>query len=208
MGAQGFIHYAWNLYELMIVFIYDFYTKASVVNPMFTALMPTMFMPPILLIQILVNLLLNKYYAYGNVFLILPQIFTLYQAFWMFFLIWDVPFYLYTLRIWRWINFGLAIAFMLYYASLFAIDYEFLYMIDEWESNQVLFNSLVATLVSYMILDLIPTFLVNFTIVTKEITMNQLAWKREDEEDGFWFKFDVFGWLGVDENIYDYIKTI
>lgn len=38
--------------------------------------------------------------------------------------------------------------------------------------------------------------------------MNQLAWSKQQEEDGILFKWDPLALLGVDENLYDYINKI
>lgn len=38
--------------------------------------------------------------------------------------------------------------------------------------------------------------------------MNQFAFTKQGEMNSFWFKVDPFSWIGVDEEIYDYIKDI
>lgn len=49
-----------------------------------------------------------------------------------------------------------------------------------------------------------PTFIVNFFIVAKELTLNQFAWREdEDFEEGKIYNtvdMDVFYWFGISED--------
>ena len=49
-----------------------------------------------------------------------------------------------------------------------------------------------------------PTFIVNFFIVAKELTLNQFAWREdEDFEEGKIYNtvdMDVFDWFGISED--------
>ena len=115
---------------------------------------------------------MNKWFAHGNILLIITQIWTLWQALMMSMLVWDVPFYLYDLRVLRWINFGIAILYVACYLFLIILDVNLIGFVDEWKQKDLIFNYLLETILSYSIIQFIPTFLVNFQIVLKEITMN------------------------------------
>lgn len=145
-----------------MVLVYDYVTKMSVVNPFLTATIPTLMHPTILTFGIVFNVVLNQWYAHGNILLVGIQIFTLVQAFFMFLLIWDVPFYLYTLRILRYIVLLVAIIFLFMYVVMILIDFDLLYLVNEWKSHQKLFNGVLATLLSYMAMNMFPTFCINF----------------------------------------------
>lgn len=165
MGFVNFVRHISYLIKFVIVIFYDYTTKMSSTNPIITAVLPTVYTPPILLFQLIFNIFTNKWWAHGNLFLIFMQLFTEFQAFWMMLLVWDVPLYLYTLRIWRYFIFGLALAFSSTYILMIGIDLNLLFMVDEWESNQKVFNGFMLTLLSYMAFNFFPTFVVNCLII-------------------------------------------
>jgi hypothetical protein len=153
----------------------------------------------------------NHYFAYGNVILIALQLQTFYQSIFMFMLIWDTDFYLYTLKIWRIINFVLAILFVLFYFCLIAYDYDMVFIHNYWTDDHISMNGFTVTILSYMIILWIPTFLVNFNVCIKELTLNQFAWSKEEElTGGLFYYFDPISWMGMEEdpNVYaDKIKA-
>jgi len=81
----------------------------------------------------------------------------------MFMLIWDTPFYLYDLRIIRYIDFGIAIVFVLAWLVALGVDVELMYGVDEWaeSSDTLVINSVVTTILSYCLIEFLPTFMVN-----------------------------------------------
>lgn len=68
----------WNLVSFIVVLIYDFTTKASIVFPLFTAIGPTLFLPSVVMLQIVLNIVLNDWWAEGNYFLLAGQAFTIF----------------------------------------------------------------------------------------------------------------------------------
>jgi hypothetical protein len=98
----------------------------------------------------------------------------------MFLLIWDVDFYLYDLRIVRYISFAQALVFDAAYMMLFLLDAYMLILVDEWAAgNGVIGNAFAVTIMSYCLIEFAPTFYVNAEIAGKEFTMNQLAWSKQ-----------------------------
>ena len=96
--------------------------------------------------------------------------------------------------------------FEIFYASLIIIDSDLLWVVDEWEQKDAVANAVLSTILSYLIIEFIPTMLVNLCVILKEATMNQFAWSREAEENGIFFKYDLLTYFGIDENLYDYTE--
>ena len=92
--------------------------KFTPMSPIFTAIVP-MYVAIILSgAQLFVNLVLNRFFAKANVFLMNLQLFHIAQLCSLVPLLWNSPEYLYDWRIWRYISFFLATLFCLIYNVL------------------------------------------------------------------------------------------
>mmetsp|Transcript_29385 Transcript_29385/g.44398 ORF Transcript_29385/g.44398 Transcript_29385/m.44398 type:complete len:84 (-) Transcript_29385:9-260(-) len=69
-----------------------------------------------------------------------------------------------------------------------------------------------ALIVGFFLALTLPTALVNYFIVARELTHNQLAWSEEDEfKDGFLFgliNIDILSWIGFNEDPEWYEKKL
>jgi hypothetical protein len=150
--------------RFIFVALYDLITKGSVAVPIVTAIGPTMVIPTLLTLQIIFNIAYNDWFAEGNVFLVVMQIFTIIQFVNMFLLIWDTEFYLYTVRLYRYIIFAIAIVFCLVYVADIAVAADLIWGIDEWQQQpaKLAVNGLVSTILAYCAIEFLPTFAINW----------------------------------------------
>lgn len=87
----------------------------------------------------------------------------------------------YGLRILRYISFAAAIVFDLLYIVLATTTVDLIFIKGEKEDDANVYDILYAFILSYLTMFLLPTFGSNLMIVFKEITMNQLAWSKDEE---------------------------
>ena len=82
----------------------------------------------------------------------------------MFLLIWDTEFYLYTVRLYRYIIFAIAIVFCLVYVADIAVAADLIWGIDEWQQQpaKLAVNGLVSTILAYCAIEFLPTFAINW----------------------------------------------
>ena len=64
--------------RFIFVALYDLVTKGSVAVPIVTAIGPTLVIPTLVTLQLVFNIFFNDWFAEGNVFLIVMQVFTIF----------------------------------------------------------------------------------------------------------------------------------
>jgi len=104
-----------NIILYLIVTIVTSPGKFTIMSPLFTAFMPTSIGALGLLAQTYFNIYMNRLWAHGSKFLLGMYFFTISQYIFMLMLVWNISFYLYTLRIIRYIVFFEAISFLFLY---------------------------------------------------------------------------------------------
>ena len=97
-------------------------------SPIFTALLPTILGGIGLIIQFYFNIEQNKLWAHGSKFLIFMQLFSLFQYIFMVLLVWNNNFYLYTLRVIRYIVSLEALAFLFLYIITLGVFLDLLFL--------------------------------------------------------------------------------
>ena len=152
--------------------------------------------------QILFLILVNDWFAQGNLGLIGMQIYTIIQFVSSYFLMFNIKQfdYNYYLRIWRYISLASAVFFDFTFLSVlisdltlinknhqFDVDQDTLQIVISkaeglsHETNYAVYDVMAALFMSYVLVLYIPTFIVNTAIICKEMFMNQFAW-TEDED--------------------------
>ncbi len=120
----------------------------------------------------------------------------------MYLLLWNWDFYLYDLRLFRYFSLFAAILFMIAYFTAFAIEMDLVLLEGKvWRENN-LPEVMIALIIGELILLYAPTALINSYICMKELTLNQFAWRKEDDykegEVFNSFSIDALYWLGFD----------
>lgn len=92
--------------------------KLSLVSPIITALLPTIATWQLTLAQLIMNILINKWWAGGNLLLLFFQAEHILMQVCMMMLLSDINFYLYGLRILRYLVFAWCIFFNLAYIAM------------------------------------------------------------------------------------------
>lgn len=180
------ISLVFNLIRYVVIWFLELPGKFALTSPYLTYVFPIMFATGMVQIQFMSNFTVNRDFAGGNFFLIGMQVFTLAQLLGCFLLLSNTELYLYDLRPLRFVSFVLAVVFDLWYIAIIGADIEMVNSNErDWEhvddTNKVVFDALFVTFLSYLGLEFFPTFLVNMLILMKELTMNQLAWTRDDD---------------------------
>ena len=72
-----------------------------------------------------------------------------------------------------------------------------------------LIDMLLAIFIGYMLIEYFPTFYVNASIIVKEMTLNQFAWRKsQDYKEAMLFNqydVDIYYWLGINEDLNFYL---
>lgn len=127
-------------------------------------------------------------------------------------LVWNNSVYLYDLRILRYFSEIMAIIFNFSYVFMIGVTLDLIYVKGALEKDNNIFDVLMALYLGYNLFLHSPTFIVNFFIIAKELTLNPFAWRADqDFEEGKIYNsvnMDVFYWLGVDEDPKSYLKWL
>lgn len=130
----------------------------------------------------------------------------------MLMLVWNWEFYLYDLRIIRYISEAEAIIFGLLYIFFVGVEIDLVYIKGRLDKDDNIYDLLMALIFGYNLAMWAPTFITNFLILEKELTLNQLAWsKSEDYQEGKIlneYSIDIFEWVGIDEDLNVYINWL
>lgn len=178
--------------------------KFSLLSPLFTGWGPTVLTFNCVSAQFIGNLWINRYFAEGNFYLIGMQIFTITQWLLMLLLVWDVEIYLYDFRILRYFSELGAFTFAAAYLTMVGMWLDLVFVQGSWEKDVNIFDLLGALFVGYNLGLHAPTMIVNVLIIGKELTLNPLAWRKDqDFEKGTFYNLislDIFYWLGIGED--------
>ena len=87
-------------------------------------------------------------------------------------LLWNIHEYLYDWRIWRYISFTLAIIFSVVYDALLINMADLVVIKSIFDRRDDLFDVFKAIIGVYVLILFVPTYVVNFEILIKELTLN------------------------------------
>ena len=170
------VRLVWNLITYAVLWFLQLPGKFALTSPFLTYAFPLMFTIGMVQIQFFSNFTVNRYFAGGNFFVIGMQVFTFIQLLALFLLLSNNEMYQYDLRPLRFISFVVATIFDIWYVAIIAADIEMMNSRSDWDyvdnTNKVVFDALFVTLLSYLGLEYLPTFMVNGLIFVKELTMN------------------------------------
>lgn len=176
----------------------------SLGTPLLTAYFPTFIGASLLLIQFAGNVVLNHWWAEGNLYLIAMQLFSFSQFYAMTQVLWDVHNYLYGMRVIRYIFSGAAVVFMLIYWIAGAILLDLMFVKGKIAGRDRPVDLMFALFIGYNLIELFPTAFCNTFIILKELTMNQLAFSAEEDfTPGMLldkYNIDIFTWFNIDGN--------
>lgn len=113
-----------------------------------------------------------KFYAHGNLLMIMTLMWTLSQWFCMYLLLWNQDFYLYDLRLLRYLVLLLAITFDFFYACLFSAELEIVWLEGKLYKEDNAVEVVLALIFGEMLIYYFPTAIVNSIIILKEMTLN------------------------------------
>lgn len=150
-------------------------------NPLFTATIPSIIGLNIVVISIAFNISVNKWWANGNLLLLLLQAFTIIQFVFLWLLLWNTDVYLYDLRILRYVSLTSAIVFNVLYFTGICGEADLIFVKGRMEKTDNPIDVFISLVTGYVLLDLAPTFYVNLLIALKELTLNQFAWNKKHE---------------------------
>ena len=110
----------------LILFLVTSYLESpdhvlSLGSPLLTAYIPTFLGASLMILQIFANVILNKWWAHGNAYLLVMQAFGIQQYAAMVLAMWNVDAYLYDARLIRYIFLIEAAIFMMVYISGLAV---------------------------------------------------------------------------------------
>ena len=94
----------------------------------------------------------------------------------MLFLVWNVQIYMYDLRILRYLVLLAALIFDLMYFFFGCMLFDYAYYRHDTSNVFEIFQALF---IAYCIGLYFPTALINYTILFKELTLNQMAWSKD-----------------------------
>mmetsp|Transcript_29385 Transcript_29385/g.44396 ORF Transcript_29385/g.44396 Transcript_29385/m.44396 type:complete len:150 (-) Transcript_29385:261-710(-) len=109
--------------------------KFTIISPLLTSITPIIMCANLVALQLFFNVFMFKFFAHFNLLLIGIQIFTMIQYVGMFFLLQELNFYLYDFRIVRYIFFGAAIAFLLFYMIMAAEEIDLVLIKGRWNED-------------------------------------------------------------------------
>lgn len=193
-----------NLILWVLVTVLTAPGKFSIMSPLFTGWNPTVLTFNCVGAQLLANLWINRLWAEGNVYLLMMQGFTLMQWILMLMLVWNWDLYLYDLRIVRYLSELYALMFIFAFLIMSGIEIDLVFVKGKLDKTDNIIDLLSALFIGYNLALHVPTFLVNAIIVMKELTLNQFAWRKdEDYQEGKIHNgvdLDVFAWFGLSED--------
>lgn len=193
-----------NLILWVLVTVLTAPGKFSIMSPLFTGWNPTVLTFNCVGAQVLANLWINRLWAEGNVYLLMMQGFTLMQWILMLMLVWNWDLYLYDFRIVRYLSELYALIFIFAFLIMSGIELDLVFVKGKLDKTDNIFDLLSALFIGYNLALHVPTFLVNVIIVLKELTLNQFAWRKdEDYQEGKidnGVDLDVFAWFGFSED--------
>ena len=166
----------------------------------------------LILIQLFAGWQFYQYFAHGNLLMIFSVFFTLTQWVSMYLLLWNDEFYLYDFRLVRYMVLLAAMVFNFIYACWVSAELEIVWVEGTIYKEDNAVEVILALVLGELIIYYFPTFLVNLFIILKEMTLNQLAWRKVDDyrEGQFfnWINMDILYWLGFDQNIYEHLMWL
>ena len=127
------------------------------------------------------NIIINKYWAEGNLYLLFMQFYSFAQYYAMTQVLWNIKTYLYGMRIFRYLFFGSSITFMLIYSIALAMLVDLVIVKGKMQGRDKGVDMMMAMFIGYNIVEFIPTAFCSTFIILKELTMNQFAFSAEEE---------------------------
>jgi len=122
----------------------------------------------------------------------------------MLMLVWNWDLYLYDFRIVRYLSELYALMFIFAFLIMSGIEIDLVFVKGKLDKTDNIIDLLSALFIGYNLALHVPTFLVNVIIVMKELTLNQFAWRKdEDYQEGKIHNgvdLDVFAWFGFSED--------
>ena len=183
--------------------------KFTVMSPMFTATTPGLVTADLILIQLVAGWSFFKYFAHGNLVMIISLQWTMSQWVCMYMLLWNEDLYLYDLRLLRYFVVFLAIVFEFFYACGVSAELELVWLEGKIYKEDNAVELVLALVIGELIIYYFPTALINMFIIMKEMTLNQFAWRKKDDfkEGEFYslFNMDLFYYWDFDESIYNHL---
>lgn len=135
----------------------------------------------LVLIQTIAGFTFFKYYAHGNIFMIVTSIWTISQWFWLYLLLWNEDWYLYDFRPIRFLVLAGAITFSIFYGIALAIELDLVFIDGQIYKTDSVVELILSLIIGELLLYYSPSALVNLFIIMKEATLNQLAWRKKDD---------------------------
>ena len=152
--------------------------KFSAMSPMRTATTPGLVSANLVLIQMIAGFTFFKWYAHGNLFMIVSVAWTLMQWFFLYLLLWNEDIYLYDLRIIRYFVLLGAITFDFFYFGFFGMELDIVLIDGVHYKDNNLIELLLALIIGELLIYYAPTAVVNTFIILKEMTLSQIAWRK------------------------------
>ena len=153
----------------------------SLGNSLLTAYFPTFIGFILMFIQLMGNVIINKYWAEGNLYLLFMQVYSFAQYYAMTQVLWNIKTYLYDMRIFRYLFFGSSISFMLIYWISLAMFVDLVIVKGKMQGRDKGVDMMMAMFIGYNLVEFIPTAFCSTFIILKELTMNQFAFSAEEE---------------------------
>lgn len=124
-------------------------------------------------------------------------------------LVWNNEMYLYDFRIVRYLSLLCAVLFSAFFLLMIGVELDLVF-VNGSEDN--LIDLMSALFLGYNLALHTPTLLVSVIIVAKELTLNQLAWRRDqDYAEGKLYNtvdMDFFDWFGISEDPDLYLRWL
>ena len=168
----------------------------------------------LLLGKLIFNAWLNKWWAGGNLILLTDEVFSWVAWIFMSMDVYNIETYQYTFRPLRFVSYFVGVIYVVFYTILMAASFEEFYVRDEMtETDAQSFPDFLRgiTLV-YLVGNFFATYAVNLVVVLKELTMDQLAWTKEEdfvpnEIEGLGWNIDLLYWFNISEDYDSHVTT-
>lgn len=201
-----------NLVLFVLVTVLNAPGKFSLLSPIFTGWSPTVLTSNCVGAQLVANVWINRWFAEGNVYLLAMQGFTIMQYVLMLMLVWNFDVYLYDLRLIRYLSAFCALIFVIGFILMTGVELDLVFVKGAAQKADDVFDLLGALFLGYNLALLTPTLIVSVIILGKELTLNQFAWRKDqDFEAGKIYDtvdLDPFDWFGISEDPQQYLHWL
>jgi hypothetical protein len=176
---NDFFKTTYRLMDMTLVLLFDHRGKLSILSPLINAFVPSIIILTLTTIQFFYGMIGMKGWARGNLALIVLQLFSIINSTLALLLLYQIEFYIYDLRILRWIWWPISGIYLIFYALLAIQEIDFVYVKGmSSDSDHRAYNILNAAMVGYAVAWLFPTAFSSLMICLKEPFMNPIAWSK------------------------------